>query len=66
MVLMDSYGWIASLLVDPDVPTAQTWLAKYATSNLNYKKDLTFSYISVTQLGAVSTGGKVREFAQGW
>jgi hypothetical protein len=52
------YGWIASLLVDPQIPQAQQWVSKYAGSNLNYIKDLSVAYNSITQLGAVYTGGK--------
>jgi hypothetical protein len=46
------------LLVDKDSPVTQSWLKKYAGSNLNYLKDLKVSFNSVTQLGAVYTGGK--------
>jgi Peroxidase len=52
------YGWVGALVVDPNVPTAQTWLQKYAASNLNYVKDLNTAFNSITQLGAVYTGGK--------
>ncbi|KAL7558441.1 hypothetical protein ACA910_015780 [Epithemia clementina (nom. ined.)] len=55
---VEDYGWIATMLTDPNAPTSQTWLTKYAQSNLNYVKDLTASYNAVTQLGAVFTGGK--------
>jgi len=51
-------GWIGSLLLDADIPSAQSWLAKYSTSNLNYQKDLGIAYNAVTQLGAEFTGGK--------
>lgn len=51
-------GWIAVLLSDPDLPTAQSWLQKYGASNINYVKDLSNSFNAVTQLGAVYTGGK--------
>jgi Peroxidase len=54
----DEYGWIAKLLLDPSLPTVQTWWTKYAGTNLAYIKDLTIAYNSVTQLGAVYTGGK--------
>jgi len=52
------YGWIATMLTDPNSPTRQTWLNKYASSNLNYLKDLSASFNAMTQLGAVYTGGK--------
>jgi hypothetical protein len=29
----EEFGWIALLLTDPDSPTSQTWLNKYASSN---------------------------------
>jgi hypothetical protein len=56
--VQEKYGWIAGVLVDPNLPTAQTWLAKYAGSNLSYIKDLSIAFNSITQLGAVYTGGK--------
>ena len=62
---LEKFGWIASLLSDPLVPTAQTWVSKYAASNLNYKKDLGLSYGSITQLGAVYTGGKYENLLKG-
>jgi len=52
------FGWIGTLLVDKDSPVTQTWVKKYAASNLNYLKDLKISFNAVTQLGAVYTGGK--------
>jgi len=55
---VSDYGWIGLLLVDKDSPTTQTWVKKYAGSNLNYLKDLKVSFNAVTQLGAVYTGGK--------
>lgn len=55
---LSKFGWIGTLLVDKDSPTTQTWVKKYAGSNLNYLKDLKSSYNAVTQLGAVFTGGK--------
>ena len=55
---LSKYGWIGSLLASNDSPVTQTWVKKYAGSNLNYLKDLKVSYNSVTQLGAVYTGGK--------
>jgi hypothetical protein len=55
---LGKFGWVGALVVDPNVPTAQTWLQKYASSNLNYVKDLNGSFNAVTQLGAVYTGGK--------
>ncbi|EEC46033.1 hypothetical protein with heme peroxidase domain [Phaeodactylum tricornutum CCAP 1055/1] len=54
----EEYGWIAMLVMDKDSPTSSTWLNKYAGSNLSYIKDLSISYNSLTQLGAVYTGGK--------
>lgn len=62
---VQSFGWIATLLVDPSIPTAQTWLSKYAGSNLNYRKDLDISYNAITQLGAVYTGGKYESLLKG-
>jgi hypothetical protein len=41
-----------------DLPTAQTWVTKYASKPLVYEKDLKVAYNSVTQLGAEYTGGK--------
>jgi hypothetical protein len=55
---LSKFGWIGALVTDPNVPTAQTWLQKYASSNLNYVKDLNTAFNSVTQLGAAYTGGK--------
>lgn len=55
---LSAFGWIGPFLVDKDSPVTQTWLKKYAGSNLNYLKDLKVSYNAVTQLGAVYTGGK--------
>ena len=55
---LSAFGWIGPLLVDKDSPVTQSWLKKYAGSNLNYLKDLKISYNAVTQLGAVYTGGK--------
>lgn len=54
----EEFGWIALLLTDPNSPTSQTWLNKYASSNLSYLKDLNIAFNSITQLGAVYTGGK--------
>lgn len=54
----DDFGWIAEVILDPDAPTSQAWLKKYADSNLSYTKDLGIAFNSVTQLGAVYTGGK--------
>lgn len=54
----NDFGWAADLLLDPDVPTAQTWLKKYGGANLSFTKDLGIAYNSITQLGAVYTGGK--------
>jgi hypothetical protein len=54
----EEFGWIATLLTDPDSPTSRTWLNKYAGSNLSYLKDLNIAFNSITQLGAVYTGGK--------
>lgn len=55
---VSKFGWIAKVLTDPSSPTTQTWLGKYAGSNLNYIKDLSIAFNSITQLGAVYTGGK--------
>jgi len=52
------YGWIGKQILDPDTPVCQAWLKKYADSNLYYVKDLSQSFNSITQLGAVYTGGK--------
>jgi hypothetical protein len=53
-----SYGWIGEQILDPDTPVCQAWLKKYADSNLYYVKDLSQSFNSITQLGAIYTGGK--------
>lgn len=53
-----SYGWIGEQILDADTPVCQAWLKKYADSNLYYVKDLSQSFNSITQLGAVYTGGK--------
>jgi Peroxidase len=58
------FGWTASVLLDPDLPTAQTWLAKYASANLAFVKDLNGSYNAITQLGAVYTGGRYADLLQ--
>jgi hypothetical protein len=52
------FGWIGEQILDKDSPTSQAWLKKYADSNLSYTKDLGIAYNSITQLGAVYTGGK--------
>lgn len=54
----ESLGWIGALLTDKDLPGTQTWVAKYAQSNLNYQKDLGIAFNSMSQLGAEFTGGK--------
>jgi len=53
-----NYGWIGNQILDPDTPVCQAWLKKYADSNLYFVKDLSQSFNSITQLGAVYTGGK--------
>ncbi|VEU38329.1 unnamed protein product [Pseudo-nitzschia multistriata] len=53
-----NYGWIGKQILDPDTPVCQAWLKKYADSNIYYIKDLSSSFNSITQLGAVYTGGK--------
>jgi hypothetical protein len=55
---LSTFGWVGSFLADASIPTAQTWVSKYAGSNLSYIKDLSVSYNSLTQLGVVYTGGK--------
>jgi len=52
------FGWIGNQILDKDSPTAVAYLKKYADSNLSYTKDLGIAYNSITQLGAVYTGGK--------
>lgn len=52
------FGWIGKQILDPDTPVCQAWLKKYADSNIYYTKDLSQSFNSITQLGAVYTGGK--------
>ena len=52
------YGWIAGLLLSKDLPTAQSWVAKYGSKPLLYEKDLKVAYNSLTQLGVEYTGGK--------
>jgi Peroxidase len=54
----DNFGWIGQQIMDVDNPTAVAWLKKYADSNLSYTKDLKIAFNSLTQLGAVYTGGK--------
>ena len=54
----NEFGWVADQVLDSDNPTAVAWMKKYADSNLSYLKDLKIAYNSVTQLGAVYTGGK--------
>ena len=51
-------GYIEETLLDKDNPPVQSWLNKYAGSNLSYLKDLGVAYNSMTQLGAEFTGGK--------
>ncbi|CAJ1940513.1 unnamed protein product [Cylindrotheca closterium] len=51
-------SWIAGVILDPESPTTQAWLKKYADSNLSYIKDLGIAFNSITQLGAIYTGGK--------
>jgi catalase (peroxidase I) len=52
------FGWIGEQILDPDSPVSQSWLKKYADSNLYYTKDLGTAFNAITQLGAVYTGGK--------
>jgi hypothetical protein len=52
------YGWIGDLILDPKNPSCGIWLAKYAQSYLNYQKDLSVAFNSLTQLGGEFTGGK--------
>ena len=52
------YGWIKDFLLSKDLPTAQTWVTKYASKPLVYEKDLKVAYNAITQLGAEYTGGK--------
>jgi hypothetical protein len=54
----DEFGWIGKTVFDPEAPAAQSWAKKYADSNLSYTKDLGVAFNSITQLGAVYTGGK--------
>ena len=53
-----SLGWIGELLTDNDLLGTQTWVAKYAQSNLNCQKDLGIVFNSMSQLGAEFTEGK--------
>ncbi len=43
------YGWVAKFLLDPSIPTAQTWLSKCGSSNLSYLKELNYAYNSMTR-----------------
>mmetsp|Transcript_17578 Transcript_17578/g.42774 ORF Transcript_17578/g.42774 Transcript_17578/m.42774 type:complete len:459 (+) Transcript_17578:193-1569(+) len=54
----ETFGWVGEAILDPDSPVSQAWLKKYADSNLYYTKDLGTAFNSITQLGAVYTGGK--------
>ena len=54
----ERFGWIGDQILDPDSPVSQSWLKKYADSNLYYTKDLGIAFNAITQLGAVYTGGK--------
>lgn len=55
----EDFGWTADLLLDSaSVPTAVTWVKKYAGANLSFTKDLKIAYNAATQLGAQYTGGK--------
>jgi len=53
-----SLGWIAVTLLDPSLPGTVSLMQKYATSNINFVKDLAGAFNAITQLGAVFTGGK--------
>lgn len=53
-----SLGWIAVALTDPSMQGNTSLLQKYGSSNINFVKDLSSSFNSITQLGAVFTGGK--------
>lgn len=55
---VSSLGWIAVTLSDRSLTGATGLLQKYSTSNINFIKDLSSSFNSITQLGAVFTGGK--------
>lgn len=52
------YGWIGDLILDKQNPGPSIWLAKYAQSYLNYQKDLSIAFNSLTQIGGEFTGGK--------
>ena len=54
----NQFGWTGSIILDPNLSTAQGWLNKYSSTNIAYLKDLNIAYNSLTQLGAVYTGGK--------
>ena len=54
----DALGWIAVALTDPGLSATPNLLQKYSTSNIAFVKDLSSSFNSITQLGAVFTGGK--------
>lgn len=64
VIVNDEFGWIGTFLVDPNYPVTTSWLQKYSTANLNFLKDLSLAYNSVTQLGAVYTGGKYESLLQ--
>lgn len=53
-----SLGWIAMTLSDPSMQGTTSLMQKYGSSNINFVKDLSSSFNSITQLGAVFTGGK--------
>jgi hypothetical protein len=55
---LTSFGWIATVLLDKNIPQSQQWLSKYASSNLSYLKDLGVAFNAISQLGATYTGGK--------
>jgi len=52
------YGWIGDLILDKQNPGPSIWLAKYSQSYLNYQKDLSIAFNSLTQIGGEYTGGK--------
>lgn len=55
---VQALGWIAVTLTDSSLPGSTSLLQKYATSNINFIKDLSNAFNDITQLGAVFTGGK--------
>lgn len=65
-IINDEFGWTGIFLTNSNekYPVTASYLQKYQKSNINFLKDLNIAYNTVTQLGAVYTGGKYENLLQ--